>query len=118
MASPASRGRRGERCSCDVLSNPPFTSRSLPRCPLAGALRATDRKPPTARPTRGHPPPTPAVARRHLLAPPCPPLPCAPCRSDLWIMFVLKVLESYNYFSLSRSFTLYLTEEFGVGDYE
>ena len=53
------------------------------------------------------------LARRLRLAPVHAP----GCR-DLWIMFVLKVLESYNYFSLSRSFTLYLTEEFGVGDYE
>ncbi|PSC67761.1 MFS general substrate transporter [Micractinium conductrix] len=35
---------------------------------------------------------------------------------ELWIVFVLKVFESYNYFSLSRLFTLYLTEEFGVSD--
>jgi hypothetical protein len=33
-------------------------------------------------------------------------------------MYVLKALESYNYFSLSRSLTLYLTEEFGVSDYK
>lgn len=32
-------------------------------------------------------------------------------------MFVLKVMDSYNYFSLSRALTLYLTEEFGVSDY-
>lgn len=57
--------------------------------------------------------PSPPPARPLRLAP----LHAAGCR-DLWIMFVLKVLESYNYFSLSRSFTLYLTEEFGVGDYE
>ncbi|KAL4424382.1 hypothetical protein ABPG75_001683 [Micractinium tetrahymenae] len=36
---------------------------------------------------------------------------------DLYIMFILKVFESYNYFSLSRLFTLYLTEEFGISDY-
>lgn len=35
---------------------------------------------------------------------------------DLFIIFVLKVLESYNYFSLSRIFVLYLTENFGVDD--
>lgn len=32
-------------------------------------------------------------------------------------MLLLKVLDSYNYFSLSRSLTLLLTEEFGVSDY-
>ncbi|GAB4823238.1 hypothetical protein N2152v2_010284 [Parachlorella kessleri] len=36
---------------------------------------------------------------------------------DLYIIFAVKVLESYNYFSLSRSMTLYLTEEFGISDY-
>lgn len=35
---------------------------------------------------------------------------------DLWLVFVLKVLDSFNYFSLSRVLTLYLTEEFGIGD--
>lgn len=32
------------------------------------------------------------------------------CCRDLYIVFVLKVLESYNYFSLSRIFVLFLTE--------
>ncbi|KAL4420864.1 hypothetical protein ABPG77_002823 [Micractinium sp. CCAP 211/92] len=36
---------------------------------------------------------------------------------DLYVMFILKVFESYNYFSLSRLFTLYLTEDFGISDY-
>eukprot|EP00887_Chlorella_sp_A99_P006636 scaffold3.g6636.t1 len=35
---------------------------------------------------------------------------------DLWLIFVLKVLESYNYFSLSRIFVLFLTEDFGISD--
>ena len=34
----------------------------------------------------------------------------------LLLIFVLKVLESYNYFSLSRILVVYLTEEFGIGD--
>ncbi|KAL4552467.1 hypothetical protein Ndes2526B_g06672 [Nannochloris sp. 'desiccata'] len=35
---------------------------------------------------------------------------------DLLLIFVLKVLESYNYFSLSRILTLYLSEQFGISD--
>ncbi len=38
------------------------------------------------------------------------------CR-DLYLIFVLKLLDSYSYFSLSRSLTLLLTEEFEVSDY-
>lgn len=37
------------------------------------------------------------------------------CRG-LWTLFGLKVLESFNYFSLSIVLTLYLTEEYGVSD--
>lgn len=40
---------------------------------------------------------------------------CAPCASCSWLL--QQALESYNYFSLSRCLTLYLTEEFGVSDY-
>lgn len=40
-----------------------------------------------------------------------------PPNRDLYIIFTLKVLESYNYFSLSRLLVLYLTENFGVDDY-
>jgi hypothetical protein len=35
----------------------------------------------------------------------------------LYLIFVLKLLDSYSYFSLSRSLTLLLTEEFEVSDY-
>lgn len=35
---------------------------------------------------------------------------------ELWILFILKCLESYAYFAMSLSLTLYLTEEFGIGD--
>lgn len=35
---------------------------------------------------------------------------------DLYIVFILKVLESYNYFSLSRVLVLYLTEDFEIAD--
>lgn len=35
---------------------------------------------------------------------------------DLLLIFALKVLESYNYFSLSRILTLYLSEQFGISD--
>lgn len=33
-----------------------------------------------------------------------------------YVDFQLKVLESYNYFSLSRILTLYLSEQFGISD--
>lgn len=39
-------------------------------------------------------------------------------RRDLYIIFLLKVLESYSYFSMSRVLTLYLTEELGTPDLE
>lgn len=37
---------------------------------------------------------------------------------ELWIVYVLKLLESYAYFSLSIIFTIFLTEEFGFSDEE
>ncbi len=37
---------------------------------------------------------------------------------DLTVVFFLQVLESFNYFSLSLLFVLYLTEEFGVPDFQ
>ena len=39
------------------------------------------------------------------------------CR-DLYLTYVLMLCESFNYFSLSLMFVLYLTQEFGVGDVE
>jgi MFS family permease len=38
-------------------------------------------------------------------------------RRDIYLVFLCKVFESYNYFSLSRILTLYLTEEFEINDY-
>ncbi|KAK9797081.1 hypothetical protein WJX73_005081 [Symbiochloris irregularis] len=38
------------------------------------------------------------------------------CPREIWIIFALKILESFNYFSLSLSFTVYLTDTFGVSD--
>ena len=38
------------------------------------------------------------------------------CCRELWVIYGLKVLESFNYFSLSVMLTLYLTEEFGTTD--
>eukprot|EP00299_Pterocystis_sp_00344_P010506 c4705_g1_i1.p1 GENE.c4705_g1_i1~~c4705_g1_i1.p1 ORF type:complete len:499 (-),score=76.38 c4705_g1_i1:854-2350(-) len=35
---------------------------------------------------------------------------------ELWIVYVLKFLESYGYFSMSLILTLYLSEEFGYSD--
>eukprot|EP00300_Choanocystis_sp_HF-7_P042714 c9421_g1_i1.p1 GENE.c9421_g1_i1~~c9421_g1_i1.p1 ORF type:complete len:499 (-),score=121.94 c9421_g1_i1:84-1580(-) len=35
---------------------------------------------------------------------------------ELWIVYVLKLLESYGYFSMSLILTLYLSEEFGYDD--
>lgn len=35
---------------------------------------------------------------------------------ELWILYLLKMLESFAYFSMSLSFTLYLTQEFGFSD--
>ena len=40
-----------------------------------------------------------------------------PCR-DLYLTYLLMLCESFNYFSLSLLFVLYLTQEFGVGDVE
>ena len=39
------------------------------------------------------------------------------CR-DLYLTYLLMLCESFNYFSLSLLFVLYLTQEFGVGDVE
>lgn len=35
---------------------------------------------------------------------------------ELWLVYALKVLDSYGYFALSEVFTLLLTDEFGIGD--
>ena len=35
---------------------------------------------------------------------------------ELWILYVLKLLESFAYFSLSYVLVLYLSEEFGYSD--
>lgn len=37
------------------------------------------------------------------------------CR-ELWLIFVVKVLESYSYFSMSLIYVVLLTDSFGVGD--
>ena len=37
---------------------------------------------------------------------------------ELWIVYALKVLESYSYYSMSYILLLYLTEEFGMSDLE
>lgn len=37
---------------------------------------------------------------------------------DLYLTYFLMVLESFNYFSTSLLFVLYLTQEFGVSDIE
>ena len=42
---------------------------------------------------------------------------CCRCR-DLYLTYALMLCESFNYFSLSLLFVLYLTQEFGVGDVE
>lgn len=39
-------------------------------------------------------------------------------RRDLYLTYALMVLESFNYFSTSLLFVLYLTQEFKVGDVE
>ena len=36
--------------------------------------------------------------------------------AELWLVYVLKTLDSYGYFALSEIFTLYLTNELGVSD--
>ena len=35
---------------------------------------------------------------------------------ELWLVYVLKALDSYGYFALSQVFTLMLTDEFGIDD--
>ena len=87
-------------------------------------LLAAGSHPPAAVARRRRLLPAPAAASRgsHLAArAACQPPPLPPHnrrrRSELYLLYVVKVLESYNYFSLSRSLALYLTEEFGVGDY-
>jgi dipeptide/tripeptide permease len=37
---------------------------------------------------------------------------------ELWLVYVLKFLESYGYFSLSMLLVLYLSDEFGLSDVE
>ena len=37
-------------------------------------------------------------------------------RTQLWILYLLKLLESFAYFSLSYVLVLYLSEEFGYSD--
>ncbi len=41
-----------------------------------------------------------------------------PIFRDLYLTYFLMVLESFNYFSTSLLFVLYLTQEFGVSDIE
>lgn len=36
---------------------------------------------------------------------------------ELWLVYLLKLLSSYSYFSLSLILTVYLTDEFGMSDY-
>ena len=38
--------------------------------------------------------------------------------NELWLVYLLKILESYAYFSFSVIFTIYLTDEFGFSDVE
>eukprot|EP00892_Ulva_mutabilis_P009087 jgi/Ulvmu1/6550/UM003_0184.1 len=38
------------------------------------------------------------------------------CPKELWLIFVVKVLESYSYFSMSLIYVVFLTDTFGVGD--
>ena len=35
---------------------------------------------------------------------------------ELWLVYVLKALDSYGYFALSEVFTMLLSDEFGVSD--
>jgi POT family proton-dependent oligopeptide transporter len=35
---------------------------------------------------------------------------------ELWLVYLLKVLDSYGYFALSEVFTMLLTDEFGIDD--
>lgn len=37
---------------------------------------------------------------------------------ELWLVYLLKLMESYAYFSFSVIFTIYLTDEFGYSDVE
>ena len=37
---------------------------------------------------------------------------------ELWVVYVLKVLESYSYYSMAYILLLYLAEEFGMTDLE
>ena len=45
-----------------------------------------------------------------------PPCTCLSVCRDLYLTYALMVLESFNYFSTSLLFVLYLTQEFGVSD--
>jgi len=40
----------------------------------------------------------------------------AVCPRELWLVYVLKFLESYGYFSISMLLVLYLSDEFGLSD--
>ena len=40
----------------------------------------------------------------------------ATCFRDLHLIFAIHFLESFNYFSLSLAFVLFLTDEFNIGD--
>jgi len=40
----------------------------------------------------------------------------AGCPRELWLVYVLKFLESYGYFSISMLLILYLSDEFGLSD--
>jgi dipeptide/tripeptide permease len=40
------------------------------------------------------------------------------CPPELWINFILKFCESYNYFAISQILVLYLHTEFNVSDIE
>lgn len=42
----------------------------------------------------------------------------AGCPRELWLVYVLKFLESYGYFSISMLLVLYLSDEFGLSDVE
>ncbi len=50
------------------------------------------------------------------MAPGQPRSQCLPVCRDLYLTYALMVLESFNYFSTSLLFVLYLTQEFGVSD--
>eukprot|EP00929_Paragymnodinium_shiwhaense_P113911 TRINITY_DN82215_c0_g1_i1.p1 TRINITY_DN82215_c0_g1~~TRINITY_DN82215_c0_g1_i1.p1 ORF type:complete len:522 (+),score=65.78 TRINITY_DN82215_c0_g1_i1:254-1819(+) len=40
------------------------------------------------------------------------------CPRELWLVYLLKLLESYGHFSFSITFTLFITDEFGYSDEE